>query len=268
MKDWANIVITAEDPEIIRINKLENDLGNIPDIIRQIRELITRFEVCHFKYKKHLGNIRASIAQLRPYTVPDEIGIHHIHHGENDFKSDKTGRSLLGQQYLWALIDWTGDKSGKRISDQNALFNHQIQIRLGENSPEKIQIVRLLIARLKWDWKSYEILRQGNEHKELKLQVCSMDICHYSFPSNLDLLLDAIGRMQPARDFEGCGTFNQNIKLYLEEEFTILNDNFRTLLVNGKSDHNDLVRAWLTACLAKTIKEALSLQGSIDFIST
>jgi hypothetical protein len=58
MKAWSNIQISPQDPEIVKINNLENNLGELPDKINKIRELITRFEVCHFKYQQHIKNQR------------------------------------------------------------------------------------------------------------------------------------------------------------------------------------------------------------------
>ena len=51
MNAWSNIEISPQDPEIIEIGKLEKTQGNISKNVRKIRELITRFEVCHFNTK-------------------------------------------------------------------------------------------------------------------------------------------------------------------------------------------------------------------------
>ncbi len=57
MKAWSNIEVFDKDPEMIRINKFEKRLGNLTKHVYQIRELITRFEVCHFKARQHLYHI-------------------------------------------------------------------------------------------------------------------------------------------------------------------------------------------------------------------
>ena len=57
MNSWSNIQISPQDPEIVKINNFEKKLGKLPNKVRQIRELITRFEVCHFKYQEHLSII-------------------------------------------------------------------------------------------------------------------------------------------------------------------------------------------------------------------
>lgn len=73
MNVWSNISISSKDPEIIKINELEARLGKIPDIVYKIRELITRQEVCHFKYQQHIKKIKDSIINFEPDVVPDKI---------------------------------------------------------------------------------------------------------------------------------------------------------------------------------------------------
>ncbi|GAJ07054.1 unnamed protein product, partial [marine sediment metagenome] len=50
MDSWRNIIISKNDPEIIEINKLENELEVVSTSVREVRQLITKFEICHFKY--------------------------------------------------------------------------------------------------------------------------------------------------------------------------------------------------------------------------
>jgi hypothetical protein len=157
------------------------------------------------------------------------------------------------------------DNNPKKIifDNYNKKLSRQIQNWLGDKSPDKIRIVRLLSARLTWDWKSYEELQHGGEYKDIELQACRMDICHYAFPKNLDLLLQGIGQMKPVKEFEGCGSYDNNTKAYIEKEFSILNDMLKTFIGTGKSDKIKLIRIWLIACLAKTIKEDVNLSNPI-----
>src|SRR4030067_3724583 len=106
MNPLSNIEVSHRDNEIDEINKFERTLQNIPLPVRKIRALITRFEVCHYKYKQHLENIYNSVKNLEPLTDPDKIASNHIKKGENARKDDKTGRRLIGQQYLWILKNW------------------------------------------------------------------------------------------------------------------------------------------------------------------
>ena len=75
MKAWSNIQISPQDPEIIKINNLGKKLGELPDKVHKIRELITRYEVCHFKYQQHLRQIKDSIINLEPNVDSKKIGI-------------------------------------------------------------------------------------------------------------------------------------------------------------------------------------------------
>ena len=261
MNSWSNIQISPEDIEIDKINNIEKKLGKLPDKICKIRELITRFEVCHFKYKQHLEKIKNSFINLEPATVPDEIGINHIRNGENAWEKDTTGRSIIGQQYVWAIKKWLREYPQRKISEHyNKELSQQIENWLGDKISEKERLVRLLLARLVWDWKSYEGLQQGGEYKDLEFQVCRMDICHYAFPANLNLLLQGLGEMKAVEKFEGCGSFDANIKAFLENEFSDLNDSLKSLVNSNKSNKNELIKAWLVACLAKTIKEQINLE--------
>ena len=265
MNVWSNIEISSNDPEIIEINKLEEKIEVIPSSVQQIRELITRFEVCHFKYQKHIRHIKDSFLNLKPRIDPKKIGVNHIRNGGNAWENDKSGRSLLGQRYVWALNKWLGYKPKvKDLDHYDEKLGRKITKWLGEKNPDKERLVCLLIARLIWDWKSYEELQRGGENKELELQVCSIDVCHYTFPKNLNLLLQGIGQMKPVERFEGCGSCNSDIKSFVEKEFSVLNDLLKSITSINQPDKNELVKAWLIACLAKTLKEQVGLTQSIS----
>jgi len=49
------------------------------------------------------------------------------------------------------------------------------------------------------------------EPDPLELQVLSVDICHYTFPENMDLVIQAIGRLEPSPSFQGCGSTNDEL---------------------------------------------------------
>jgi len=264
MNVWSNIEVLPEDPEILKIDKFEKTLGNIPSNVRHIRELITGFEVCHFKYQHHLKYIKNSIVNLKPNTVLKKIGSNHIRNGENAWKNDNTGRSLLGQKYVWATSNWLGVKPLENNLDYyNQELGQQITKWLGKKNNEKERLVCLLIARLTWDWKSYEKFRQDEKNDKLEFQVCRMDICHYAFPENLDLILQGIGKMKPVEAFEGCGSCNSDIKKFIKGEFNNLNNQLQSFLSEKTLDKSKQVKAWLTVSLAKTLKEQTGLKKSL-----
>ena len=269
MNAWSNIQASPGDQEIQLINKLEERLGQLPPKVSRIRELITRFEVCHFKYQKHLEKIRASIRELEPGVDPADIGRYHIQHGEWVAEKDPTGRSLLGQNYVWAMKEWLSESRLNVSSGQyDPELGSQIHQWLGSKNPEKERLVKLLIARLTWDWRSYEKLQQGEAYKELEFQLCRMDICHYAFPENVNEVLKGLGQMKALDEsrFSGCGSFNAPIKNDLEKEFISLNDSLKAHHNKARSDKDDLYRLWLMACLAKTIKENIKITTPITEI--
>lgn len=266
MNAWSNIQISPQDPEIIKINNLEKRLGKLPDKVNKIRELITRFEVCHFKYQQHLRNIKDSIIALEPNVDTNKIGINHIQYGVSVLNKDTTGKSLLGQQYVWAIKEWLNDNpQNEKFDNYDEKLGQQIQKWLGDKNSDKTRLLKLLLARLTWDWNSLEKLQHGGELKDIELQACKIDICHYAFPKNLNLLLEGIGQMKAVleSEFDGCGTYNTNLKAYLEKEVIDLNDTLRSLKINSSSNKNTLIKVWLTACLAKTIKENINISMSI-----
>ena len=269
MKAWANIQHSPQDPEIIKINNLEDRLGQLSGKIYKIRELITRFEVCHFKYQRHIKIIIESIVDLEPKVNTKKIGINHIQYGEAVLNKDTTGKSLIGLQYVWALKKWLNENSINGIPDQyNKILGNKIHNWLGDKNPDKIRLVGLLLARLTGDWKSYENFQHGGKYKDIEFQACRMDICHYAFPLNLDLLLKGIGQMKAVEEkrFEGCGSFNTEIKAYLEENFLSLNKTLKSLQSKNEINKNDLIKIWLFACLAKTIKEDIKILVPIHLV--
>ena len=52
----------------------------------------------------------------------------HIQHGENAWKNDKTGRSIIGQQYIWAIRNWLSDDTQEKIPEHyNKELGQQIE---------------------------------------------------------------------------------------------------------------------------------------------
>ena len=68
------------------------------------------------------------------------------------------------------------------------------------------------------------------------------------------------------KEFDGCGSYDTNIKAYLEKEFLDLNDELKSLKINDSLNRNNLIKAWLVACLAKTIKENINIPIQITDI--
>jgi len=264
MNVWSNIEVSNKDPEVKRINQFEQQLGTLPNNICQIRELITRFEGCHFKVRQHLYHIKSAISHLQPPINPDSIGKNHIRQGADAWKNDKSQRSRMGQQYIEVIKSWLKDASDRpSIIIDDEIASKPIHKWLGTKEHAKERLVRLLLARLTWDWTTYETLLSGNQKRDLEYQICRMDICHYAFPSNLDSILKGIGSMQAVAGFEGCGSFNADVKTFLKHEFDLLNEWLETLISDEQPEKADVIKRWLIACLCKTIKEQVELPDLI-----
>jgi hypothetical protein len=65
--------------------------------------------------------------------------------------------------------------------------------------------------------------------------------------------------MKHIEKFEGCGSFNSAIQTYIEKDLHNLNNLFKSLLSKDKADKKSHIKAWLTACLIKTLKEQVEL---------
>ena len=127
MSAWANLESSQDDKEIERINEIEQSLGELSEEIHKVRNLITRFEVCHFKYKLHIDYIIDSIKRLQPVTDPDLIGSTHLRHGDSVTSNDKTGRSKIGQQYVNALQFWQGNEIHNQDESQKEEAEEETQ---------------------------------------------------------------------------------------------------------------------------------------------
>lgn len=97
---WSNLSASPHDGETADIDRLEGEVGDISEGAREVRQLITRFEPCHFKCVRHLDQILRSIDALEPAAEPEQIGASHPRHGPAASEADPSGRSRIGQRYL------------------------------------------------------------------------------------------------------------------------------------------------------------------------
>ena len=69
--------------------------------------------------------------------------------------------------------------------------------------------------------------------------------------------------MEPINNFEGCGSFNTDIKTYVEKQFLILCDYLKSNSDKKNLNQDEKIKLWLIACLAKTLKEQAGLKKSL-----
>ena len=258
---WMNIVVKPEDEEIQQIDRLEQRASPLPPVAWTIRELITRLEICHFKIERHICRILEVIGSLRLEQDPKRIGRAHPKSGETAWLRDRTGRSRPAQEMIWALQRWLAAVPRVEANPHEIppSLLEKVERALGESDPRKAILVAALLNRLllKADRQPLPPALAG-----FWLQIEATDICHYAFPGNLERMIEAIGRLEPVRDFVGCGSYDQ-VRRSLAQEYV------RALRgwLHGEPGHlagelgdRTPAKEWLAACLAKTLKELAGLQ--------
>jgi len=134
---------------------------------------------------------------------------------------------------------------------------------LGERNTEKEKLVKLLIKRLLW--KPIKRYNLGDQLDQLQDQIERTDICHYTFPDNIERVIAGIGSLTTAKDFQGCGSYNSVIKQRVLMWFKQL-----CKWISGEPGYLDRIlgkrnniKIWLAACLAKTLKEQVGLENKL-----
>lgn len=261
---WSNVVLQPDDKGIQWIHRLEQRAQPIPPPAWAIRELITRLAICHFKVERHIGRILEAIRSLSLDFVPASIGSTHPKSGEQAWLKDKTGRSRQGQEFIWALRLWLLDTpcatDDPRAIPPSLIAN--VQLALGPGDANKRLLVAALVNRL--------VLKSDREPlpaelTEFWVQVEATDICHYTFPANLERMIESIGNLEPARSFVGCGSCDdarsEMARVHVSAICSWLRGERDTLEI--QLGERSPVRMWLAASLAKTLKELAGLPGPL-----
>lgn len=261
---WSNLVLQPDDEEITWIHQLERQAMPIPPVAAAIRELITRFEICHFKAERHIARIVEAIGTLSLDFKPANIGQAHPKSGESAWQGEKTGRSRQGQEFIWALQMWlddahASDKDHRRVP---SAFLEEVTRALGPCDARKRLLVSALLNRL--------LLRAGRQPLPPELggfwePVERTDICHYAFPSNLWQMLGSVGKLEPPSDFAGCGSCDDAQRRMAQEHFRALCAWLRAEpgLLENRLGNRSPVKTWLVASLAKTLKEQVCLSETL-----
>lgn len=267
---WSNIAGEPSDGDIVRIYRMKQCIGQLPQEAMNIRGLITRLEICHFKFERHIQIIVQSIGRMEVDLDSDSIGRPHPRSGENAWKMDKTGRSRRGQEYVWILQMWLDGDSQLSEEDQRGIpqdLFQEVYEALGDRDERKETLVSYLLDRLLWRFSDRQQLPK--ELGKLGLQIDRTDICHYGFPTNVWQTIEAIGKLEPLNDFEGCGSFDEERLQCAQKYFDLLCawlEREETRVDLGLGERSD-VKEWLVACLAKTVKALASLDDDLPLSS-
>ena len=272
MKPWANIGFGQPDSEIIDIYRIEQRIGSLPKVARDIRNLITRLEICHFKFEHHVLKIIEAIGRMELDIDSVLIGRAHPKCGEDAWKDDKTGRSRKGQEYILILQAWVAEKKIEE-DDRNSIpekLLEEVYSSLGKRSNYKEALVKALLDRLLWNFETERKVLEKH-FRDLIYQIDRTDICHYTFPENIENTIKAIGELKPTPGFKGCGSHDEEHRIlalhYVMELNAWLHEEIsETGSILGEKT---LLKEWLVACLGKTIKELAWIEeGQTELIDT
>jgi hypothetical protein len=88
------------------------------------------------------------------------------------------------------------------------------------------------------------------------------DICHYTFPANVQKMIQAIGKLELEPGFVGRGSCNPERRDMARRHFHALCTWLRGEpgSLDAQLGDRKPVKEWLAACLAKTLKELAALR--------
>jgi hypothetical protein len=229
-----------------------------------IHDVISKFQTSEFQ--RNNQNPAKSVSGPQSGRVDYRPEQDFSRNNENASRMDKTGRYLLGQQYVWALINWLADYPPLNLSGffYNEIYTN-VSTWLGNKSPQKEKLVRIVVAKLTHDWKSLKKFNHYSKNKQLAYFAYSMEIWHYTFPKKLEKLLQDIGKMEAKNsDPDGSYTIDEEGKTNIENEFAILcnlmnSEKFSSS--NGLTEKDELIKIWLIASITKALKEQTGLNG-------
>lgn len=284
--DWT----WPEDKEVAAIDATEDKLGKLDVQTIKIRNLISRLELCHHKAERHVELIIRAIGEGKVVKEPGSRPIGEIH-----------PREALTERVIGSLTAWVNEEQydappfdigGIAVED---LFGF-----IGERTPLKAWQVRQVCAKLRSfldpEFRYYEMVEYPDKYEEhahyrgatintvikdevggeeVKLTLASaidhLQPCNWNFPSNLIIVLKAIGGdLEPENPF---AAHSRNLPLspsYPRLKKVV--DLLQAYLVDKKPSQDTEqiaavlgektpVKEWLVASLAKTLSLQLGFDG-------
>ena len=234
---WKNCEFDqGSDPEVERIDFLEDQISPVPQNILKIRELISTLEMCHHKAERWVENIIEAISKGETNKglgtrKPDQI-----------HPTEVVSKNVCG-----ALSAWVAGCPVSSIElPIGNLLASQVLMSLGERTTIKEWQVQRVIDKIRnwtgWPWSDQDpatsyhwlVINQDHcpeyykEHEEfwrqtietipfgdlkgleggafsLGLAIDLLWTCHWNFLENLQILLEVIGgKSNPERPFAAC----------------------------------------------------------------
>lgn len=272
---WENIGATTLDEEMAILGEMEAKLSPLSPNISDIRTLISKWHLCHFKSPRRLARLIYIIG-----AVDIEADLTDLEQ-ELPFAEDTNlpqRAQLIGDQ-IAALKGWLDNRNLFHYMPEVRPVAQEVYRKLGKRSPLKDAQVEWLLTVLPWG--AEEKLPPGDftpETRRIYEQISETLACAYSYFQLLALVLDVIGRGIAAQNLASCATFDEEL-LYIAQNYYLalwcwlhphakaepLAEEFlSTGEILGERSETKL---WLTASLAKTIWGQLTpFEGGADAV--
>jgi hypothetical protein len=285
---WRNCCVDPGDPEISRIDAMEDALKPLPAELRAIRRLITSLEMCHHKAERWVSLIIEAIAEGRTSKGPGTRPKGSRHPAEVDW-----------QNCVRVLSDWCAGVTAPVEVKVGDTWELQLKSALGEPTDLRKWQVRRVIDKVRSftepGSRYAEIVENPNHSAEdekfreatlsalirdkvdgqpaeisLAAAIGHLEPCHWNFVGNLMIVLNAIGGdLSPSHPYAACG---RNIKLSplrprMKKVVNTLRSFWTDTSETASADDAILDRLgtktpekqWLVASLDKTIRHQFGL---------
>ncbi|NET39497.1 MAG: hypothetical protein F6K19_47300 [Cyanothece sp. SIO1E1] len=308
---WCNCALVA-DTEISAIDNLEDNLAPLDKNVLKIRELISSLELCHHKADRWVENIIQAIGEGKTSKGLGTRTPGQLHSSELIWKNainvlsdwlagvpSSTSPLTIGSIPSSTLIASLGERNPLKewqvlrvmdkiresvhwpLAQENPHKKYQWMILVEDNS--EVTYRRECPSYFKSQeafWRStVETFIHDQEYqKDAKLSLgLAIDMlwpCHWNFPENLKIVLQAIGgNLHPTQAFAACGrnltplpiqdrleVICHTLKSFMGEPVADTAVDRRILEQLGEATE---VKRWLVASLLKTIQLQLRPQAEI-----
>jgi hypothetical protein len=312
---WRNCALEA-DGEILAIDKMEDHISPIGPDVKGIRELISSLELCHHKAEQWVSNIIEAIGAGETSKGLGTRSPGQPHPAEKVWQNACAALSAWCAGCHGRSVDLSvGTVPASRmlaaLGQRSPLKEWQVQrviekIRSAIHWPQPLddptaQYVWILLSGGEYEsfyrsqcpehYKEHEEFwlrtvrtlihdtENGDEAElSLGLAIDMLMPCHWNFPENLQLVLEAIGgRLNPEKPFAACG---RNINLLpIRRRMEIVCNTLKVFCgtpeLTREKDRDLLallgkpteVKKWLAASLDKTIRLQLNPPAELRAIS-
>lgn len=312
---WRNCALKA-DPEILDIDEMEDRIAPIGPNVSKIRELVSSLELCHHKADRWVTNIIEAIGKGKTQKGLGTRPADRLHPAEKIWQNTCAALSAwcagcqstavrisIGTMPASRLLPHLGDRSPlKEWQVQRVIDKIRSTIHWPQSCDDPTaQYVWILLSGGEYElayrnecpehYKEHEDFwlktartiihdTENGDKAELSLGL-AIDMlmpCHWRFVTNLEIVLEVIGRrLYPDKPFAACG---RNIHLLpIRHRMEIISNTLKVFC--GEPEHNietdkDLLaklgeftekKRWLAASLEKTIRLQLNPPSNLRAIS-